>query len=226
MPSQIVVEIASGHPVEALYAALPSVAVRIDVLHMKRRASYTHALGEIDWLMRDAAILGVALIDRRSVDAQHGFALQTMADRVIDGAMVDRLQCVGQRMTLSISHDQHPDFVVGITAFTRLLGPPPRWRGGRSSDRRESIFEQPVGVRRPSMHHSASLLMSYGRKCSIFWTALPLRFMRTKWRVRSFRKDNSILVIFVSTSEISLTRMITRCCFHEPAISHRIRSLH
>src|SRR5680860_1348949 len=78
MPAQIVVEVASRHAVKALHPAFPSAVIRIDVLHMKRRTAHANALSEIDRLVRDAAILGIALIDRRAIGAQHGFSFQTM----------------------------------------------------------------------------------------------------------------------------------------------------
>ena len=63
MPSQIVVEVASGHTMETLHPAFPSAVVGVDVLHMERGTSHANALGQIDWLMRDAAMLGIALVD-------------------------------------------------------------------------------------------------------------------------------------------------------------------
>src|SRR5680860_962506 len=95
VPSQIMIEVASGHAVESLHPAFPSAVIRVDVLHMERGSPYADALGEIDRLMCDAAGLGIAPVDRRAIGTQHGFPFQTMADRVIDSLMIDRFQCIG-----------------------------------------------------------------------------------------------------------------------------------
>src|SRR5680860_815571 len=123
MPAQIIVEITSGHAVEAHHPAFPSAVIRVDVLHMERGTSHADALSKIDRLMRHAAMWGVALVNRRAIGTQDGFAFQTMADRVIDGLMIDRLQRIGQRMAFAIAHDQYPDFVVGVAAFAGFLRP-------------------------------------------------------------------------------------------------------
>jgi len=71
MPSEVMIEVACGDPMEAFHPAFPSAVIRIDVLHMKRGASNANALGQIDRFVNNTAMLGVALIDGRPIRAQH-----------------------------------------------------------------------------------------------------------------------------------------------------------
>src|SRR5680860_842048 len=75
VPSQVMVEITSSHAVETCHPAFAPTVVGVDVLDMKRGTSHADAPGEIDRLMRDAAIMGIALINRCAIGTQHGLSL-------------------------------------------------------------------------------------------------------------------------------------------------------
>lgn len=121
MPSEIVIEVAGGHTMETLHPALPSAVIGVDVLYMKRRSAHANTLSEIDGLMNEVAISGVAPVHRCAIRAQHRCTIQTMADRVVNHLRIDRAEGAGQGMAFPIGNNQDPDFVVGITAFSGFL---------------------------------------------------------------------------------------------------------
>lgn len=141
MPSQIVVEVARRYAAKALHPAFPPAVIRIDVPHMKRWT----ALGEVDRLMRDASILGVALVDRRAIGAQHRFPFQAITHRVIDALVIDRFQGIRQGVPIAITPDNTPTSSSGSRPFRPFLAPPPRWRGGRYSGR-EPLCDRRMNV--------------------------------------------------------------------------------
>ena len=95
MPSEVMIEVTRGDPMEALHPAFPSTVIRIDVLHMKRGASDANALGQINRFVNDTAMLSVALIDGRAISAQHRFPFQAGTHRGIKAPVIDRIQRAG-----------------------------------------------------------------------------------------------------------------------------------